>query len=163
MMRKRFAASLIEVVLGAIVLGLSGVTVMELTRSNTVNVQITEVEAIARGLAGDLMERFSRRSTYTSLTMSKLLEKMQGVPLGWRDVVDADPALSYQLPIEDVKKLLDLYTVKLLVQFKPVEDPTFGENPRIRQLIVEVQWNDPRFHGAGGTELKKVEYAALVP
>lgn len=162
-MRKRIAASLVEVVLGALVLGLSGVTVMELVRSNTVNVQITEIEATARGLAGDLMERFSRRSTYTSATMTKLIAKMQGVPLGWRDVVTADPALGYQLPLDDVSKLLDLYSVKLLVQFKPVDDPSFGENPRIRQLIVEVQWNDPRFHGAGGTELKKVEYAALVP
>lgn len=162
-MKRRSGVSLVEVVLGAVVLGLAGVTVMELVRSNTVNVQITEVEAAARGLAGDLMERFSKRSTYTSLTMTKLIAKMQGVPLGWRDVVTADPALGYQLPMDDAAKLLDLYGVKLLVQFKPVTDPAFGDNPRIRQLSVEVHWNDPRFSGAGGTELKKVTYAALVP
>lgn len=161
-MRRR-GVSLVEVVLGAIVLGLSGVTVMELVRSNTVNVQITEVEATARGLAGDVMERFSKRSTYQSATMTKLIRKMQGVPLGWRDLVTADPALAYQLPLDDVSKLLDLYAVKLSVQFKAAEHPSFGESSKLRELHVEVFWNDPRFSGAGGTELKKVSYAALVP
>lgn len=153
--------SLIEVVLGAIILGLSGVTVLELVRSNTVNVQITEVEAVARGLAADCMERFSKRASYASPTMIQLLQKMQGVPQSWKDVVVPDPTLSYELPTADISKLLDLYDVKLQVQFKPVAHATLGEKPRLRRLEVEVSWNDPRQNGA--SERKLVTYAALVP
>lgn len=159
----RRGISMIEVVLGAIILGLSGVTVMELVRSNTVNLQITEVEAVSRGLAADCLERFSRRASYSSPTMTRLLQKMQGVPLPWKDVVEGDPSLKYQLPLEDVSKLLELYDVKLQVQFKAVTHPSFGEKPRIRTLEVEVSWNDPRLHATAGSELRKVTYAALVP
>ena len=154
---------MIEVVLGAFILGLSGVTVMELVRSNTVNVQITEVEAVARGLAADCMERYSRRASYASPTLVKNLQKMQGIPLVWKDVIASDPTMNYQLPAEDVSKLLDLYDVKLQVKFSPVTHASLGDKPRIRKLEVEVSWNDPRLYGAGGTELKKVTYAALVP
>lgn len=152
---------MLEVVLGAIILGLSGVTVVELVRSNTVNVQITEVEAAARGLAADCMERFSKRASYASPTMIQLLQKMQGVPQSWKDIITTDPSMGYHLPTAEVSKLLDLYDVKLQVQFKPVTHASLGDKPRIRQLEVEVSWNDPRPNAA--SELKKVKYAALVP
>lgn len=159
----RSGVSMIEVVLGAIILGLSGVTVMELVRSNTVNLQITEVEAAARGLAADCMERFSKRASYASPDMVKMLQKMQGIPQVWKDVITTDPTLNHQLPTEDVSKLLDLYDVKLQVQFKPVVHASLGDKPRIRKIEVEVSWNDPRLYGSSGSELKKVTYAALVP
>lgn len=159
---KRRGISLIEVVLGAIVLGVSGVTVMELVRANTVNLQITEVEAVARGLAADCVERFSRRASYNAPTMLKLLQKMQGVPLPWKDVVAGDPGLRHQLPLADISKLLDQYEVKLQVQFKVATHTALGDKPRLRKLEVEVSWSDPR-HLSAGSELRKVTYAALVP
>ena len=157
----RTGVSILEVVLGAIILGLSGVVVLELVRSNTVSLEITEVEAVARGLGGDAMERFSRRSSFDTPTMTKLLKQMQGQPVAWKDVFTQDPSLSYKLPADDISKLLDLYDVRLRVEFKAATQSSLGDKPRMRVLSVEVSWNDPR-HGTA-SELKKVEYAALVP
>ena len=159
---RRRGVSFLEVVLGAIILGLSGVTILELVRSNTVNLQITEIEAVARNLAADTLERFSHRSSYATPTMMKLMKKFQGVPLPWKDVVTNDPALGYKVPLDDVGKLLDLYDVKLSVQIKANKHPSFGPKPRMRQIEVSVLWNDPRATGNTSSELKSVTYASII-
>lgn len=86
--------SLIEIVLGVMILGISGVTVLELVRSNTANLQVTEIEVIARGMGADLLERYSSPSVHDFPSEAAATRLTPGVPAKW-DIVAEDASMKY--------------------------------------------------------------------
>jgi hypothetical protein len=160
---KRKGISMTEIVLGALILGTSGVTVLELVRGSTVNLQVTEVEAAARGMAADLLERYSRPSVYDAPGESANLTNFLGRPLSWDQHLE-DPATGYGFPRENIGKLLDQYQARFTIGIDRVQHPTFGNNAMMTKVSVTAEWNDPIPGGARGStsDLRAVTYACLI-
>jgi type II secretory pathway pseudopilin PulG len=161
---RRRALSLLEVVIGALILGISGVIVLELIRSSTVSTQVTEVEAVARGLAADVLERFSAEARGSGTAAGKVTESMTGVPLAWRDLVDDDGPLRYGFPRAELEKLLDFHDVRVILKGTANYDhPSFDTGFAMKALEVTVQWSDPIAPGAAPTrDVRTVSYACLL-
>ena len=151
-----------EIVLGALILGTSGVTVLELVRGSTVNLQVTEIEAAARGMAADLLERYSLPSVNDLPAQTATVQNFLGRPLTWEDHVQ-DPAMGYGFPREKIGKLLDQYNVRFIVNIEKVPHATFG-TAKMTRVSVIAQWSDPLPGGTRGStsELREVSYACLV-
>lgn len=159
---RRAGISMTEIVLGALILGTSGVTVLELVRGSTVNLQVTEIEAAARGMAADLLERYSQPSVHDLPGESANLRNFLGRPLSWDQHVE-DPATGYGFPREKVGKLLEQYGVRFIVNIERIPHASFG-NAKMTRVTVTAQWSDPIPGGARvtGSEIREVTYACLV-
>lgn len=151
-----------EVVIGALSLGFSGVTVMELVRGSTANLQVTEVEAAARGMAADLLERYSRPSIYDVPGESANLRNFLGRPLTWDQHLE-DPATGYGFPRERIGKLLDQFQVRFVVDIVRFPHPSFN-GAQMTKVIVTAQWPEPiaGVVRSSSSELREVTYACLV-
>ena len=160
-MARRLGMSLMEVVIGALILGVSGVLVIELVRSSTVNLELTEIEAVARGLAADLLERYAQGSYADAASEQKATKITFGVPVKWDAAVD-DPAFRFGFPKEKLQSLLDTYQVMFTVDVKPLAHPTYG-GASLSHVSVKVQWLDQTGRSRdASSEYKSVTYACLV-
>jgi hypothetical protein len=161
---KRRALSLVEIVIGALILGFSGVAVMELVRTNTVGLQVTEIEAVARGLAADVLERYAAAPRVLADRLGAGAKDLQGVPLLWRDVLEHDAGLRYGFPQGALEKLLDTYVVRITLRLTPNYDhASFDPDRTMKALEVTVQWSEPIAPERGGPrEPRTVTYATLL-
>lgn len=145
-----------ELVLGALILGVSALAVLELMRSGTANLEITEAESAARALASDLMERLSEPPSFGTPVFGDTAERFLGVPLGWREFMQHDPSLRYGFPPGDLPKLLDLFDVRLRVtRERPFIHPTLGRRSGMEAYTVSAEWTE-------GEHRREVTYACLV-
>lgn len=163
---RRAGISVMEIVLGALILGVSGVAVLELMRSSTSNLEVTEIEAVARGLAADTLERYSHQAMFDGPRFARTTERMMGVPLPWSQLVGDDPSLRYGFPREQLSQLLDLHDVRLTLKLtRPYPSASFGRAGKMSAIEVTAHWTDGPGRGAsrGSTsDYKTVTYACLL-
>lgn len=159
----RRAVSLLEIVLGALILGISGVTVLELVRSNTANLQLTEIEVIARGMGADLLERYARPSVHDFPSEQPATRIALGVPTKW-DLVVEDPSMKYGFRREELASLLTQYDLTFTVDIKPREHASFGTGRRLTHVSVVARWLDisPSGQRSASGDYKEVTFDCLV-
>lgn len=161
MMRR--GVSMLEIVIGALVLGISGVVVIELIRSNTTNLQLTEIEAVSRGLAADLLERYSRPTIDDTSGVGGSTQAALGVPAKW-DTLLSDAAFAHGFPRDKLSKILEQYGVMFNVDRKKYTHASYGPKNDLIHVAVTVKWLDL---GPGGArnpagEYKSVTYGCLI-
>ena len=163
MTMRRRGVSLMEIVIGALILGISGVTVIELVRANTVNLQLTEIEAVARGLAADLVERYSLPSVHDLPGVGANTTVVLGAPAKW-DTLLGDPAFNHGFPKVKLSKILEEYGVMFTVDLKKFPHATYGPRNELTHVSVKVQWLDlgPSAGRNTSGEYKSVTYGCLV-
>ena len=154
---------MLEIVLGALILGISGVVVIELVRSNTANLELTEIEAVARGLAADLVERFSRPSSQEANGVSATTQVVVGQNAKW-DTLLSDPSFAFGFPKDKLSKILDEYDVHFEVDLKKFPHASFGDKNEMTQVSVVVKWLDlgPNAGRNPSGEYKSVNYGCLI-
>lgn len=154
---KRSGLSLVEVLIGAVIIGVSALPVLELVRSGTAQLEISEIEAAARQLGADLLERVAGPSIGTDKGLPKAFEGMKSSPIRWDDVIQADAALKKDFAIEGLRSLLDQADVRLELTIKsPFEHPVLGPAKELEAFIVTVHYTDRN------DVRKKVTFARLV-
>lgn len=160
---KRRGVSMLEIVIGALVLGISGVVVIELIRSNTTNLQLTEIEAVSRGLAADLLERYSRPTVNDQSGVGASAQAAMGVPAKW-DTLLADPAFNHGFPKDKLSKILEEYGVMFNVERKNYTHASYGAKNDMVHVSVTVKWLDLGPGGARNAagEYKSVTYGCLI-
>lgn len=158
MMRMRAGLSLVEVLIGVVIVGVSALPILELVRSGTVSLEVTEVEAAARQLASDVLERASGPREGLDRGLSEAFTNgVKGQPVAWSQVLELDPSLKRSFPVAELGPLLDTADVRVNLQSKsPHPHAVFGKNEGIESYVVTVQWVDRN------ERVKKVTLARLV-
>jgi hypothetical protein len=142
-MRRSRGLSLVELVIAALVLGVSGVVVLELIRSSTVHLQLTEAEVAARGFAADVMERYGGPPHFVAQAASKTTTGLFKAEVGWDDLLSNDPWLREGFPREAVAPLLDKALVRLQMKREPAPPhPALGTPEGLILVTVTVSWID---------------------
>jgi hypothetical protein len=153
----RRGLSVLEVVLAALVIGVSAIPVLELMRSSTVSLEINLVDAAARGLAADVLERLSGPPNFEDPLVGVVTKKSAGQPVDWETVFADDRALAHAFPKADVARLLDQYKVKLLIKMhKASEHGGSSDVSGMTCYEVHALWLDRQ------ERLKEVTFARLV-
>ena len=144
------------------ILGISGVTVLELVRSNTANLQVTEIEVIARGMGADLLERYSSPSVHDFPSEAAATRLTLGVPAKW-DIVAEDASMKYGFQREKMEAMLTQYDVSFTVDIKPREHATFGPRRKMSHVSVVAKWLDisPSGQRNPAGEYKEVSFDCL--
>jgi len=153
----RRGLSLMEVVLAALVIGVSAIPVLELMRSSTSSLEINQVDAAARGLAADVLERLSGPLNFADPLVGAVTKNTAGVPVAWDVVFGDDRSLTHGFPKAEVSRLLDQYRVKLLVKMHQASE--HGGSSDLSGMTcyeVHAMWFDR------DERLKEVAFARLV-
>ena len=123
--RRRPAFTLIEIVVAAMVIGSSALMIIELIRSSTASLEVTEYEAAVRTLASDVMTRLTgpKQLPYDPFLLQKASNgapqptTFVNAPVPYETFLKGDPALNINYPAE-LKKLLDITEAKVRVHFE---------------------------------------------
>ena len=153
----RGGLSLVEVLIGALIIGASALPVLELIRSGSAGLEITEIEAAARQLGADVLERVAGPRVGTDRGLSESFKKLKGTRMPWEAVIKGDPALARDFPFDGLRSLLDLHDVRLELTIQsPYEHPVLGPAKDLEAYVVKVTWKDQH------DEPKEVTCARLV-
>ena len=150
--------SLVEVLIAAVIIGVSTIPVLELVRSGTVRLEISEVEAACRQLGADVLERIAGPALGDKQKglSATFITNMKG-DLRWDDLIKQDPALAHHYPFDGMKALLDQAEARISVDRQsPVEHPSLGPGKQLESYSVTISWKDRN------DERKEVTYARLV-
>lgn len=146
----RRGLSLVEVMIAAFVVGVSAIPVLELVRSGTAQLQISEIEVAARQVGADLLERVAGPSLGEDKGLTPEFKKLLAAPVRWSQVLAADASLDAGFPKEGLIALLDKHDTRVNLEVKPIPDKD------LESYAVTVTWkgtNDDR---------RKVTFARLV-
>lgn len=151
--------SLLEVLVGVFIIGVSALPILELIRSGTASLEVNQIDAAARRLASDVLERLSAPS-YGKDRVGTALRKLLRSPVAWRDFVDADPSLAYGFPTapgSPLARLFDMAEVRIaLEEQKPYTGGGVTAAIQLTAYAVTVSWTDRSEHR------KSVRLARLV-
>lgn len=152
---------MVEMVLAAFVIGVTGVVVMQAVRQSTAHVAVTRVEALARGLAGDVLERLAGPPSSTGPVLTRVIEQMLDQPQPWQVLIDQDASLSHGFPRHELEKLLEPADVKILIHREAFRHPTLTETEDLFLYRVSANWVDDVGPGSEARR-KEVTFARLV-
>lgn len=137
-MRRRPAFSLAEIAIAALIIGVSAIPVIELLRATTATFEVNEIEACARALAADVMERFSGAP---ALRPAEIPQKYLKTELPFDQLIIADPTLSRGYPMGTLEPLLRRHrTTVILDRETDVEAPAWGKAKGADRYRVTVRW-----------------------
>ena len=156
---RRPGLSLVEVLMGAVIIGVSALPILELIRSGTASLEVNEIDAAARQLASDVLERLCGPN-YGTPRVPPPLRAMLRSPAAWRDFVSADPALAYGYPVspgQPLARLLDTADVRVtLEEQSPFTAAAVPGGSDLAAYTVTVSWSDRN------DQRKKVKIARIV-
>ena len=133
--------TVMEVVLGALIVGCAAIPVLELIRSSTVALEITEIETAARGLGADVLESIAEADASPRSPLPGTGDSMMGVERRWDEVVDESPSLRKAFPKSDLSSLFDTAEVKVAVtKESPCAHPAVAGGPGLDWYEVTVSW-----------------------
>jgi hypothetical protein len=139
----RRALSLAEVVIAALIVGVSAIPVLELVRSGTSQLEVSEIEAAARQLGSDVLERVAGPSFGADKGLTDAFKKLLETDVRWSDVIKADASLGKEFPPEGLSSLLDLHDTRLRLKIEsPYDHPDLGPAKKLEAYTVTVSWND---------------------
>lgn len=138
----RRGLSLVEVCLAALIIGGSALVVIELMRSSTVSLEVTEAELAARSLGADILERFAGQPFIKDNGMQKVAKITLGAPVPWDQIVSEDEWLKHAYPLDRLKPLLDTAEVKVQLDAGPSKHARFAGTKGMDLYTVRVTWAD---------------------
>ena len=153
---KRRGLSLVEALIGALIIGVSAISILELIRSGTSSLEVTEVEAAARQLGADVLRRVSGPRLGPESGITPAFRTLMGQPARWSDVLAADAALARGFPSTALAGLLDTADVRLSLAIKPLVHPALGGATNVESVEVTVHFTDRN------DNRKRVKLARLV-
>jgi hypothetical protein len=149
--------SLVELVVAALVLGVSAIPVLELIRASTVTLEITETEAAARTLAADVLERLAGPPLFGDPLLSRSARSLVGAEVAWDALVYTDAFLAWGYPARDLASLLDQAGVRIRISMeRPFSHAALGTTTGMDCIRVTALWTDR------GALPKEVTVARLV-
>src|SRR5207244_2003348 len=116
--------------------------VLELMRSSTVSLEVTEVEIAARSLGADVLERFAGQPVVKGDGMMKLARIGLGAPVPWDQIVNEDDWLKHGYPVDKLRPLLDNANVKIELDAGPSKHARFAGTRGMDLYQVRVTWTD---------------------
>lgn len=153
---KRGGLSLIEVLIGALIIGVSVLSILEMIRSGTSSLEVTEADAAARQMGADLLRRVCGPRLGPDTGITDAFRLLLGTPARWKDVLAGDPALAQGFPSTGLASLLDAADVRLSLDITPNTHEALGRARGVESVVVTVQFVDRN------ERLKKVKFARLV-
>jgi hypothetical protein len=152
----RRGLSLVEALIAAVIIGVSAISILELIRSGTASLEVTEAEAAARQLGADVLRRVCGPRLGPDTGTTEKLTKLLATPARWSHVLEGDPALAHGFPTEKLKSLLDSADVRLALEIQPAKQPALNGAPHVKTVVVTVFYTDRNARS------KKVNFARLV-
>jgi hypothetical protein len=143
--RRAAGLSLTEIVVGALIIGLSALPILELSRSSTVHLQVSHTEAVARAVAADVLERFASPVHGEGRQVGTITQSVLGAPAPWQQIIKADPYLSYRFP-RKLESVLENSQVKISLDVKTVSHPALAPSTGVQWYTVTVSFKD-RYEG----------------
>lgn len=147
---------MVEALIGALIIGISAISILELMRSSTASLEVTETEAAARQLGADLLRRVCGPRLGPETGITPAFKLLLGQPARWSDVVAADAALAHGFPSAALAGLLDTADVRLSLSVKPFTHAALAGAKDLESVEVTVQFVDRNDRG------KLVKFARLV-
>jgi hypothetical protein len=148
--------SLLEVMLAALVVGVSAIAVADVVRTGTATVEVTEVEVAARRLAADVLERYSGAPVGKDREVGDVTQILGGAPAAWEDLIADDPSLARGFPRDAIRRVLAQARVRVLREVvSPFTHPSLGPTAGLELHKVTVTWND-RFDRPRQVELARL-------
>lgn len=153
----RNGLSLVEVLIAAFIVGVSAIPVLELVRSGTSQLEISEIEVAARQVGADLLERVAGPSLGEDKGLTPAFRLLLSQPVAWSQVLAADESLDNPLQSKEIAALLDKHDtrVQLTVQ-EPFDHPVSGTARKLASYSVTVSWTGT------ADAARKVTFARLV-
>jgi hypothetical protein len=134
----RRALSLVEVVLGALVISVSAIPVIELIRASTASLEVTEIEAAARALGADTLERLAGPAVFGHRLWPAVADNAE-VPA--QVMLESDPVLARGYPRETLGPLLARHHTTLSVSLeRDLSHPAWGDRKGMDRYRVRVRW-----------------------
>lgn len=153
---RRRALSLVEVLIGAVIIGVSAIPVLELVRSGTSRLEVTEIEVAARQVGSDLLERVAGPGLGVDKGLTDAFKALINQQFSWSQLLKEDKSLARAFPAAALNPLLELADVRVRLQVEsPFEHPTLGKLEDLEAYSVTVTWNDRDVR-------KQVTFARLV-
>lgn len=152
----RRGLSLIEVLIAAFIVGVSAIPVLELVRSGTSQLEISEIEVAARQVGADLLERVAGPAFGEDKGIKPELKLLLSHPVSWSQVMKADKSLENPLQSKEIAALLDRHDTRVqLTALEPYDHPVAGHAKDLAAYVVTVSWT-----GTNDTT-KKVTFARI--
>jgi hypothetical protein len=148
--------SVIEIAVAAMVLGCSGVPVLELIRSSTTLVSMSETEVAVRGFATDVLQRFAGPPHAGGPLVAPGTEHLLARPIPADLLIAADPYLARGLAGRELESLLRLAEATVSLAVVPPRDPALAAADGLDCIVLTVAWTNP------GERRKEVTLASLV-
>ena len=135
--------SLAEAVIAALVIGVSALPILELLRSGTATLQVTEEASAAHRLCADVLETISGRSLTPDAGLAETLAPFLGTPAPWDLVLAADPSLSAGFPAKQLGPILSRCQAKVKIEIvSPYQHASLGAGQGVKLHRVTVMWLD---------------------
>lgn len=139
---RRRGLSLVEVLIGAFIIGISALPILELIRSSTSALEVTEVEVAARQFGADVLERVAGPRVGPDRGLEALRILMES-PISWTELVKKDPTLAKSFPVYALGSLLETADVRVfLVEKESYPHPAIGDGDELSAYRVTVSWTD---------------------
>lgn len=136
----RIGLSLVEVVFAALIIGFSALPILNLVRSGTVAAQVTEVEAAARALAGDVLERLAARADRPDAMAIRVVDQLKGMSTRWADLYD-DKFLKHGFPFPELAPILNKADMRIAVRVEaPAKHAVFRGLKHVRLFEITASW-----------------------
>lgn len=132
---------MVEALLGAFIIGVSALSILELVRSGTQSLEVTEAEAAARQLGADLLRRVVGPRLGPETGITEALRNQLGQPTRWSDLLRAEPALAHDFPTKELQGLLDTADVRLSLEIKDFPHEALGP-ARVESVEVTVHFTN---------------------
>jgi hypothetical protein len=135
--------SLAEAVIAALVIGVSALPILELLRSGTATLEITEEASAAHRLGADILETISGRTGGGQPSLDEALAPFLGTPTPWDLVLAADPALAVGFPADRQGPILSRCQAKVKIEVQsPYVHVALGPGQGVKLYRVTVLWLD---------------------
>jgi hypothetical protein len=147
---------MVEALIAAMIIGVSALSILELIRSGTASLEVTEAEAAARQLGADVLRRVCGPRLGRETGITDKLVPLLAKPARWNQVLEGDPALAHGFPTAELKSLLDSADVRLSLDIQPAKHAALNGAPGVKTVVVTVHYTDRNARN------KKVNLARLV-
>lgn len=153
----RSGVSIAEVVIAALIIGSSAIPIMELIRSSTASLSMSETEVAVRGFATDVLNRFAGPPVAGSAPLlAPETRALLQAPVPADVLLASDPYLARGVPRAEIEPLLKRAgcTIKLTIG-KP-QDAALTAQPGLDTFHLTAAWVDY------GGRRKEITLAMLV-
>ena len=149
--------SLIEVVIAILIIGSSALPILELIRSSTASLGLSETEVAVRGFAADVLNRFAGPPIVgTDPLVAPATKALLSAPVPADVLMSSDPYLARGVDRALLEPLLKRASCTVKLTIARPTDPALRTQPGLSVFNLTAAWVDP------GGRRKEISLAMLV-